>query len=347
MVEVAATDAEKDEVVYLDRGKWVTDHLGPINAIMFSATGILIPIVDFFSPNFPFKQLAAIVVLGFLLLVVMKVLKIPKRLQIPNGLVLMALFCTALVSASAFATYKKEKEGGFLASSIPALATLQRSMQGIKGDTEKLLASNDSIEKKTSSIDQKMDRNNFLLTQVLASVTAPLEKQLKEEIKSYDKLAKNQKDALVYLSSKLGVNGVKKYKRLMSSVEAYANKPSEKNGKAVVEYMRYIVEVNGKRIEDEKTRLFVLALFFEPETFDYLLGNSQLPQMNSPLLKLFNIDPSRPAVSQIKDPLGDFTGQLRATGQEIKEYVFIPKEQQQPAPRSSTPKGNGAVFFGI
>jgi len=117
---------------YVDKGKWVTDHLAPINAIMFISTGLLVPLMDIMRPKFPFTAVAACVFGAVLILLVMKALNVPARLQIPNGLILMALFCSAVFGAGAFASYKYEHEGGVLASKVKGIAELQKTLLDIK-----------------------------------------------------------------------------------------------------------------------------------------------------------------------------------------------------------------------
>ena len=42
--------------------------------------------------------------------------------------------------------------------------------------------------------------------------------------------------------------------------------------------IHYIVRVNGKDIEDTKTKNLIISLFLDPSTFDYLVGAGALPQ---------------------------------------------------------------------
>lgn len=117
---------------YVDKGKWVTDHLAPINAIMFISTGILVPVMDIMRPKFPFTEVAFCVGGIVIIMLLMKALNVPARLQIPNGLLLMSLFCAAIFSAGAFASYKYEREGGVLASKVKGAAELQAILTDIK-----------------------------------------------------------------------------------------------------------------------------------------------------------------------------------------------------------------------
>ena len=117
---------------YVQQGKWVTDRLAPINAIMFITTGILVPVMDIFSPRFPFKEVALVLAVLVAALALMKWLKVPARLQLPNGLLLSAMFCAAIFGASAFASYKYEHDGGVLASKVKGLADLQRVLLQIR-----------------------------------------------------------------------------------------------------------------------------------------------------------------------------------------------------------------------
>lgn len=44
---------------YVEGGRWVTDHVGPINALMTITTAIFIPVLDFLRPYFPYMGYVA------------------------------------------------------------------------------------------------------------------------------------------------------------------------------------------------------------------------------------------------------------------------------------------------
>lgn len=140
---------------YTEKGKWVTDHLGPINAIMFTTTGILVPALDILSPKFPFGAVALLLAALVAIFVVMRLLKIPRNLQLPNGFILMAIFCTAVFGAGAFANYKSEREGGMLASNIRGIAALQRTLFDIRD------GKSDNPRVELSNMGIAWDFNNF------------------------------------------------------------------------------------------------------------------------------------------------------------------------------------------
>ena len=87
---------------YVKHGTIVTDHLAPINATMFIATGTLLPIMDFLRPYFPYINfVAGAVVLFFVVLAIMKVLKVPPNRVIPSSMVFCAGVCAVAFSVGA------------------------------------------------------------------------------------------------------------------------------------------------------------------------------------------------------------------------------------------------------
>lgn len=53
---------------YVEVGKWVTDHIGPINAVITISTATLLPVLDFLRPYFPYISYVAVgVVMLFLM----------------------------------------------------------------------------------------------------------------------------------------------------------------------------------------------------------------------------------------------------------------------------------------
>jgi hypothetical protein len=316
--------------------KGIQTYVTPFNALYFFPL-VISAVLDFLSPFGNYLLIVAVLcIFLFVVFLFGYKFKIPK--WITKSVIVYLFIASFVFCSSAFANISFRHQGGFLASHIPKIKTWQDAyLIDIKKDTESIIA-------KTDALDKKVDRTNFLLTQVMANMQGPLEKVLKDEIKSYDKLAKNQKDALVYFSSKVGTNGIKRYKKLLNSVDLYVANPTAENKKAIMDSTRYVVEINGKRIEDEKTKLYVMALFFEPETFDYLIGNNTAPQANSELLKLYNINSELAAQSQVSDPLGNFINDLSARGERYTEVVIIPQEQNA-SPKKT--RRTGTNLYGI
>ena len=48
-----------DTSKYVEQGKNITEHLGPVNAVMFVSTGILVPVMGVVRPHFPYINYVA------------------------------------------------------------------------------------------------------------------------------------------------------------------------------------------------------------------------------------------------------------------------------------------------
>lgn len=122
---------------YVKHGTIVTDHLAPINATMFIATGTLLPIMDFIRPYFPYINfVAGAVVLFFVVLAIMKVLKVPPNRVIPSSMVFCAGVCAVAFSVGAVASSKHAREGGFIAASSPDARALQANILNLEKQTQ-------------------------------------------------------------------------------------------------------------------------------------------------------------------------------------------------------------------
>lgn len=114
---------------YVERGRWVTDHIGPINAIMTIMTAVLIPVLDFVRPHFPYiGYVAALAVMVFLVLLAMKIFGVPKNGQLHSSLVLCSGVCAAAFSVGAIASARHADEGGMGAASFPWAAQMQKTL---------------------------------------------------------------------------------------------------------------------------------------------------------------------------------------------------------------------------
>jgi len=122
---------------YVKSGKVVTDHLGPINATMFIATGTLLPIMDFIRPYFPYiGYVAGAVVLFFVVLFIMKLFKVPPNRVIPSSMVFCAGVCAVAFSIGAVASSKHASDGGFIAATSPDARALQSNMLNLERQTQ-------------------------------------------------------------------------------------------------------------------------------------------------------------------------------------------------------------------
>ncbi|ONU48817.1 hypothetical protein [Burkholderia cenocepacia] len=141
---------------YVEHGKWVTDHIAPINAVMTISTAVLIPLLDFLRPYFPYiGYVAGLVVLVFLTLLVMKVLGIPKGRQLHSSIVLCSGVCAAAFSVGAVASARHADQGGAIAASAPWAAQLQQTLLDIKNgksDDPRVELKNIGVEWKPGSL---------------------------------------------------------------------------------------------------------------------------------------------------------------------------------------------------
>jgi len=141
---------------YVEHGKWVTDHIAPINAIMTISTAILIPILDFLRPYFPYIGYAAgLAVLVFLALLIMKVLGFPKERQLHSSIVLCSGVCAAAFSVGAIASARHADQGGAIAASAPWAAQLQQTLLDIKNgksDDPRVELKNIGVEWKSGNL---------------------------------------------------------------------------------------------------------------------------------------------------------------------------------------------------
>ena len=114
---------------YVEHGKWVTDHIGPINAVMTISTAVLIPVLDFLRPYFPYiGYVAVLAVMGFLVLLAMKMLGVPKNVRLHSSLVLCSGVCAAAFSVGALASARHADQGGLTAASFPWVAQMQKTL---------------------------------------------------------------------------------------------------------------------------------------------------------------------------------------------------------------------------
>ena len=300
---------------------FVVDNIGPINALVVFTTIVLVPLLDILRPKLPGlgPVVALFALMAVLTLIGAKLTGRPARLVFPSTVLTVAAISAGVFCAGAYASSFHSQQGGVIASYSATVRGWQDAwLVAVKEDTTE-------IRVRTAVIEQKVDQQSFMLSQVLASMRPQYERVLVEEVKGYTNLPKNQQDALVYFTSKVGTNGLKRYKKLTAAVAQYSQEPSEKARQTIEDSTKYVVQVNGREIEDTKTRLLVLAMFFEPNTFDYLVGNGPAPQV-SRLLAMFNVNPIEIVGKRIPDPLGDFISAQQNQGVQVVERVVIPRD---------------------
>lgn len=303
---------------------FVRDHIGLPNAfynfpIAVSATGS--GAIDIIGRHSEYLLAGAVATgVGSVILYLGKKNKqsteqIKKRLR-------LCLTAFGFTSVAACASYAMGSPNGVIAHFVPVIKTWQdKYLVDIKQDTE-------IIKKQNDETNAKLDKVNAMLAQLLVN-RPELEKPLVDQIKGFKTLPEHQQNALLLFTSKVGAKGVARYKGLIKAVNTYADNQTAENAKAVTEHINYIVRVNGKDIEDTKTKNLIISLFLDPATFDYLVGAGALPQDQS-LLTQLGVDLTKPTGEQLADPLRDLIKQLTAQGKPIAQQVVIPSSESLP-----------------
>lgn len=146
---------------YVNSGKTVTDHLGPINATLFIATGVLVPVMDFIRPHFPYMgYVAGAIVLFFAILLVMKWVKVPANRVVPTSLVISMGVCAAAFSVGAVASSRHAAQGGFLAATSEDARALQSNLLRLEQQAGDMKTSLQRIESGKSD-DPRVELRNI------------------------------------------------------------------------------------------------------------------------------------------------------------------------------------------
>lgn len=146
---------------YVKHGTLVTDHLAPINATMFIATGTLLPIMDFIRPYFPYiSYMAGSMVMFFVILLGMKLLKVPPNRVIPSSMVFCAGVCAVAFSVGAVASSKHARDGGFIAAKSEDARAIQSNLLNIEKQTVDISKRLDGIQSGKST-DPRVELKNI------------------------------------------------------------------------------------------------------------------------------------------------------------------------------------------
>ena len=324
-----------DEIKQPGPLKFISDFLAPINTIIFLGMSI----VDIFTPKLGREN--SIILIGIMLISALSFfisyIKYSKNkhnkitIFFTQKKFILSFFIVILAgSMLMFKTVNAQPIA--LASTIaPNLVNaIQRDLGIIQEQNKTIITKVDLVDSKVvdvqKTVNEIKENNKNLVAEIISQLKPQFEKQLIAEIPNYNKLKSNQQDALILFSSKVGVNGIKKYKKLTKQINDYAINQNEKNENEIKSQLKYIVNINGKQVEDTRTRLVILSMFFDPETYAYIEGTGPIPK-DTRLLTQFGIDVTKPLNEQLKDPLGDLIKELQAKGQSIQEQIVIPKEQ--------------------
>lgn len=158
------------------------------------------------------------------------------------------------------------------------------------------------------------------------------EAPMRKLVPSFSSLKKNEQDALVYHTYKVGGGGASKYKNMLAAIKTYSANPTEENKLKVASTFTYKYTLNGKEYSDSRSTLYLAALWTSPEAYLYLLGTTPAPAEFSKVAKLASqkIDTSKPAEAQVVDEFGDVKEELMRTGKPFN--LTITEDKPKPAP---------------
>jgi len=147
---------------------------------------------------------------------------------------------------------------------------------------------------------------------------------------TWNKLQEHQRGVLVYHVAKVGPGGAAKYKGLIKAVQTYANSPTEANAQAVVSHIEYGYKIkypdgSFKQMYDTRSKLYMGALFVDPQQYRYLLGKAMAPTGFGATAKTagFNIDTSKSAESQVATQ-DEFHNEI----EQLADKGFVPEVKQ-------------------
>ena len=170
-------------------------------------------------------------------------------------------------------------------------------------------------------------------TKAAVVMRAQFEDPIRKLVPSFDHLKPNEQAALVYHAYKVGGGGAAKYTSLLAALKDYDRAPTDANRQRVADSFTYTYRLNGKVYTDQRSKLYLAALFSSPAAFGYLLGTKPAPANFSSIAKLAHedINPSKPADGQVKDDFGQAKEALLKQGK-----VLIIDQEFQAAKQSQT-----------
>lgn len=148
---------------------------------------------------------------------------------------------------------------------------------------------------------------------------------------TWKKLQDHHRGVLIYHVEKVGPGGAAKYKGLIKAVQTYANNPTEANAQAVVSHITYGYKIkypdgSFKQMQDQRSQLYMGALFVDPQQYRYLLGKTTAPKGFADTAKTagFNIDESKAADAQIAQQ-----DEFHSAIETLADSGYVPEVKQQ------------------
>ena len=163
-------------------------------------------------------------------------------------------------------------------------------------------------------------------------------KALKKPI--WDLLTPYQKAVINYHVYKTGNLN---WTNLKANIIACAKSQTQEVCKRAADGFTYSYMLNGVRMYDTRSQLYMSALFLDPAAYAYLLGTQAAPGNFTAITNKtgMNLDPTKPAEPQIdqQDTFTPAKEQMLEEGRSFELNVVIP-ESERPAQKTFTPRAH-------
>lgn len=291
--------------------KLITDYIAPINTLVFFCIGI----VDILTPKLGRTASLSLIGIATLLLafIIFWELKaqrltraVGKRGLLLTGIVL--LFGLGMFAAKA-AMASDQSAASQVAPNLVAM--IQKDLGIIKDQNQTVIAKVDQVQ---ASVNEMRAEYGRMLKDFIAQITPQMEPAVAKAVPNYKKLTPQQRDAVTLVVYKIGPNNLKSHKALMNEINAYALNPTSDRERQIRDKIDFMVNLEGKQVQDKKTDLLIAAMLLDPDTFAYITGTGPMPADTS-LIAYFGFDPTAPI-----DPQFD----LAPTRQESGDIKYLP-----------------------
>jgi hypothetical protein len=254
--------------------KAIGDYLGPINTICFLGIGLL----DLLTPIIGRTVSLIILMIGIFGLIAMvfnvawqetKLKELDKRNFFRSKKFFFSIFVILFASILLFAKALSTSSNSSAAGIAPKFVNSVQSTLGILQDQNSEIS---------SKLDQVQAGLNDLKTDKLKLMTlidlarAQYEDSIKAKVASYEKLSKNQKEALFLVQSQLSrMKQQDKAKALYRFASDYATNPSKETRNGIVTELTKLFPVTTPGDQ----RAFLGSMFLDNQTFSFLIGESK------------------------------------------------------------------------
>jgi hypothetical protein len=255
--------------------KAISDYLGPINTICFLGIGLL----DLLTPIIGRAISLSVLLVGIFGLIIIvfnvawqetKSTNFNKRDFFRSKKFLFSIFIIIFASILLFAKALSTSSNSSVSNIAPKfVASLQNSLGIIQ--TQNTDISNKLDEVQASLKDLKTDK--LKLMTLIDMARTQYEDSIKSKVANYNQLSKNQKDALTLAQSQLvRTRQQDKARSLYRLASEFAVNPSKETRAQIV---AELTKLFPSTIPGEQ-RVFLGAMFFDRESFEYLVGERKI-----------------------------------------------------------------------